>query len=78
MDELYAINLLKDELYEQQKSLDRATDSINYLRNKLSISTNKQDYISMKKDLDELEKDRRELRGRCSALRQAIKKLEEN
>lgn len=78
MDELYAINLLKDELYEQQKSLDRTTDSINYLRNKLSISTNKQDYISMKKDLDEIEKDRRELRGRCSALRQAIKKLEEN
>lgn len=76
MDKYYVVNLLKDELYENQKELDRTNDKINYIRNRLSISTSKQDYVSMKKDLDICEKDRRELRGRCSALRQAIAKLE--
>lgn len=76
MDKYYVVNLLKDELYENQKELDRTNDKINYLRNKLSISTSKQDYVSMKKDLDICERDRRELRGRCSALRQAIALLE--
>jgi predicted nucleic acid-binding Zn-ribbon protein len=76
MDKYYVVNLLKDKLDENQEELDRANDKINYLRNRLSISTSKQDYVSMKKDLDLCEKDRGELRGRCSALRQAIAKLE--
>ena len=76
MDKNYVVNLFKDELDENQEALDRTNEKINYLRNKLSISTSKQDYVSMKKDLDICEKDRRELRGRCSALRKAIALLE--
>ena len=75
MDEFYVVNLLKDELYEKQKRLDKVTDQIHYLRNKLAIETKKQDYATNKKFLDDCEKERRELRGQVSALRQAIVKL---
>lgn len=76
MDEKYAVNLLKDTLHDKELELERATKSINYIRNKISISLNKTDYFWLKKDLDVLETDRRELRGQVSALRQAIAKLE--
>jgi predicted nucleic acid-binding Zn-ribbon protein len=76
MDERYVIDLLKDTLDEKQEELDRTTKSIDHIRNRIHISTDKKDYIWLKKDLDVLENDRRELRGKVSALRQAIKKLE--
>lgn len=76
MDEKYVINLLKDTLNDKQEELDRTTKSIDHIRNRIHISTDKKDYIWLKKDLDALEYDRRELRGKVSALRQAIKKLE--
>lgn len=76
MDEKYAVNLLKDTLEEKELELSRTANSINFLRNKIAISTNKSDYFWLKKDLDVLETDRRELRGQVSALRQAIAKLE--
>jgi predicted nucleic acid-binding Zn-ribbon protein len=76
MDERYVIDLLKDTLNEKQEELDRTTKSIDHIRNRIHISTDKKDYIWLKKDLDVLENDRRELRGKVSALSQAIKKLE--
>lgn len=76
MDERYVIDLLKDTLNEKQEELNRTTKSIDHIRNRIHISTDKKDYIWLKKDLDVLENDRRELRGKVSALRQAIKKLE--
>lgn len=76
MDERYVIDLLKDTLDDKQEELNRTTKSIDHIRNRIHISTDKKDYIQLKKDLDILENDRRELRGKVSALRQAIKKLE--
>lgn len=76
MDELYVINFLKDTLDDREQELKRTNDSINHLRNRIAISTDKKDYIWLKKDLDVLEHDRRELRGKVSALRMAIKTLE--
>lgn len=76
MDEFYVINLLKDELEDKEKNLYKTTDAIKFIRSKLRETTNELDVKWLKKDLEVLENDRRELRGQCSALRQAISKLE--
>lgn len=76
MDPNFVIELLKKELEARESSLEHHTNRIDALRNKLTTSVNKKDYIWLKRDLDWYEVQRRDLRGEISALRQAIKKLE--
>lgn len=76
MDKRYVPNLLRDILADKNVELEKETWKINYLRNKISISTSRQDYGNLKTELDACEQSRRLLRGQASALRQAIAKLE--
>lgn len=77
MDELYVINLLKDTLDDKTEELEKTTNAVHFIRGKLEdAETNFNDAKWLSKDLTVLENDRRELRGQCSALRQAIAKLE--
>lgn len=76
MDKYYVPNLLRDILVDKKVELEKETEYINYLRNKISISTSRQDYGNLRTELDTSEQTRRLLRGQVSALRQAIKKLE--
>lgn len=77
MDEHYAVNILKDTLDEKTENLEKTTKAIAFIRGK--INSPDISFIDIKwlsNDLAVLENDRRELRGQCSALRQAIAKLE--
>ena len=77
MDEFYVVNLLKDTLDDKNRELQKATDAIHFLRDKIAdANTSFNDIKWLSKDLEIIEGDRRELRGQCSALRQAISKLE--
>ena len=77
MDEFYVVNLLKDTLDDKNRELQKTTDAIHFLRDKIAdADTSFNDVKWLSKDLEILETDRRELRGQTSALRQAIAKLE--
>lgn len=76
MNKAYVPNLLRDILDDKKEELERESEKINYLRNKISISTSRQDYGNLRTELDACERARRLLRGQVSALRQAIAKLE--
>ena len=76
MDENFVTNLLRQELRIREGLLNEVTKSLDDTRNRLSITTSKQDYISCKNSIDSLDLSRRELRGEISALRQALKVLE--
>ena len=77
MDEFYVVNLLKDTLDDKNRELQKTTDAIHFIRDKIAdADTSFNDIKWLSKDLEILEADRRELRGQTSALRQAIAKLE--
>lgn len=79
MDEKFVPDLLKKELKTREDKLEKLTQEIYRLRDKLStgnISPGTNDYYWLRKELETYEEARRQCRGETSALRQAIAKLE--
>lgn len=79
MDEKFVPELLKKELQTREEKLEKLTQEIHRLRDKLStgdISPGTNDYYWLRKELETYEEARRQCRGETSALRQAIAKLE--
>ena len=75
--ETFVTDILMTELSNRIKEFNEISDKLNGLRNHLTISTKKGSYFAMIGEKEQMEKRRRELRGEMSALRQAIKKLQE-
>ena len=78
MEEDFVVNLLRQELESRELRFNDISKTIDKLRNNMAIETRKSAYFTMQHDKEAYEKIRRELRGEMSALRQAIKKLEDN
>ena len=79
MDEKFVPDLLKKELQAREIKLEKLTQEINRLRDKLStgdFAPGTTDYYWLRKELETYEEARRQCRGETSALRQAIAKLE--
>lgn len=79
MDEKFVIQMLQKELDARDEKLEKLTQEIHRIRNKLStgdISPGTTDYYWLRKELETYEEARRQCRGETSALRQAIAKLE--
>lgn len=79
MDEKFVIQMLQKELDARDEKLEKLTQEIHRIRNKLStgdISPGTTDYYWLRKELEAYEEARRQCRGETSALRQAIAKLE--
>lgn len=79
MDEKFVPDLLKKELQTREDKLEKLTQEIHRLRDKLSTSDftpGTTDYYWVRKELETYEEARRQCRGETSALRQAIAKLE--
>ena len=79
MDEKFVPDLLKKELQERERKLEKLTQEIHRLRDKLStgdFTPGTTDYYWLRKELETYEEARRQCRGETSALRQAIAKLE--
>ena len=79
MDEKFVILMLQKELDARDEKLEKLTQEIHRIRNKLStgdISPGTTDYYWLRKELETYEEARRQCRGETSALRQAIAKLE--
>lgn len=79
MDEKFVPDLLRVELQTREEKLEKLTQEIHRLRDKLStgdISPGTNDYYWLRKELETYEEARRQRRGETSALRQAIVKLE--
>ena len=74
--ENFVKDILEHELDVRVDELNRITEDVNRLRNRMMITTSKELYFTFKSDIDVIDKRRRELRGEISALRQGIKKLE--
>lgn len=73
--ENFVKDILEHELDTRIGELEKLTEDVVALRNKMTITTSKQLYSVLKSDIDQIDKRRRELRGEISALRQGIKKV---
>lgn len=79
MDEKFVPDLLKKELKTREDKLEKLTQEIHRLRDKLStgdFAPGTTDYYWLRKELETYEEARRQCRGETSALRQAIAKLD--
>ena len=79
MDEKFVPDLLRAELKTREDKLEKLTQEIHRLRDKLStgiFTPGTTEYYWLRKELETYEEARRQCRGETSALRQAIAKLE--